>query len=166
MISFFATLDFYHRLLPIIRDLVADRHPAVRLQAGQRLAHLWDIDRDEFWRLTQNRLQTESNPSVLEPSVTTLIDRVVHAEPEKTEALVLSLLTRFEDAGDRGKGIRRHVAGGLAILWLRHERADARDALHGWMKDPTGNTHELLSVISILHGGLVWGLEGDEPSPP
>ena len=157
---------FFHRLLPIIRDLAADRHPAVRLQAGQRLAHLWDIDRDEFWRLTQNRLQTESNPSVLEPSVPTLIDRVVHAEPEKTEALVLSLLARFEDTGDRGKGIRWHVASGLAILWLRHERADARDALHGWMKDPTGNTHELLSVISILHGGLVWGLEGDEPSPP
>ena len=157
---------FFRRLLPIIHDLAADRHPAVRLQAGQRLAHLWDIDRDEFWRLTHNRLQTESNPSVLEPSVTTLIDRVVHAEPEKTEALVLSLLARFEDAGDRGKGMLDNLAIMLALLWTGHEQAGARDILQGWIKDPTGKTQELLSVISTLHGGLVWGLEGDEPSPP
>ena len=71
------------RLLPIIRDLVADQHPEVRMYAGQRLVHIWDIDRDEFWRLTRNRLQTESNLGVLEHSVPAFIDRILHTEPGK-----------------------------------------------------------------------------------
>ena len=115
---------FFRRLLPAIRDLAADRHPAVRLQAGQRLAHLWDIDRDEFWRLTQNRLQTESNSGVLEQIAPRLIDGILREDPEKAEALALSLLARFRDAGDHGKSIRSHMASKLAALWLLRETSE------------------------------------------
>ena len=155
---------FCDRLLPIIRDLAEDRHPAVRLQAGLLLVRLWDIDRDEFWKLAKNRLRTESNLGVLGESTHILIDRVLPADPGEAETLVLSLLARFEGAGDRGKDMRGHAASRLALLWLLHEKAKARDALHGWMRDPAGNVHELISVVSILHEGLVFRIEDDEPS--
>ena len=116
-----------------IDTLLADPHPAVRMQAGLHLICIWDLDRAGFWRRLTDRVNREPNLGVLEHIINRVLNYVMHSAPEIVESLTLELLTRFPDDNERQLRLRKVVANTLAVLWVRHERQLARSVIEEWV---------------------------------
>ena len=155
-------------LLPAVSDeidaLLADSHPAVRMQAALHLVRIWDIDRDGFWRRLNGRLNQEVNLQVLEHITNRVLRLPLHTYPQIVESVVLALLTRFSKDGERPTRLRNVVAPILAVLWIRHERNAARTVLLSWLTSPARYSQELTGILSTLREAFVVGLtaEGKE----
>ena len=101
-----------------INTLLADPHPAVRMETGLHLLHLWDIDRDGFWSRLNDRLGKEMNLGVLKFFIEGILGQIIHQEPEFVEQTLLNLLGRFADDKERQARLREIASGYLAILWI------------------------------------------------
>ena len=145
-----------------IDTLLADHHPAVRMQAGLHLVRIWDLDRAGFWRRLTDRLNREANLGVIEHIINHVLNRVVHSAPEVVESLTLELLKRFPDDNERQSRLRKGVAHTLAILWVRHERQLARSVIEEWVDDPARCHDELTIVLSTMREAFVVGLTGEK----
>ena len=145
-----------------IDTLLADPHPAVRMQAGLHLVRIWDLDRAGFWRRLTDRLNREANLGVIEYIINHLLNRVVHSAPEVVESLTLELLKRFPDDNERQSRLRKVVAHTLAVLWVRHERQLARSVIEAWVDDPARCHDELTIVLSTMREAFVVGLTGEK----
>ena len=145
-----------------IDTLLADPHPAVRMQAGLQLVRIWDLDRAGFWQRLTDRLNREANLSVLEHIINRVLNYVMHSAPEIVESLTLELLKRFPDDNERQARLRKVVANTLAVLWIRHERQLARSVIEEWVDDPARCHDELTIVLSTMRGAFVVGLTGEK----
>lgn len=154
--------DLYQRVSPLIEVLSIDRHPAVRLQAGLGFVRLWGTDRAAFWRLTEQRLSSEANTAVLDHLASSLLARVVHHAPDRTEALVLSLLCRLEADDTRAQKLREHMAAILAVLWVKFGLEGARRQIANWVEYPADRSSELRRVLAEMRAAFVQGIEGEE----
>ena len=153
--------DLYPGLTPMIDALLADPHPAVRLQAALRLVRIWDIDRPGFWQRLSARLSDETNQGVLDHLISGVLSRVLHADPDQMEPLALALLARFPQDPKRASRIRTALSGQVAVLWVSHQRAEARVVLTSWIADIATHHSELSHIVSTLRPAFVKGLKGE-----
>ena len=150
--------DLYPVLAPDIDRLLADSHPAVRLQAGSNLVRIWDVDRDGFWRRLGDRLDLEANLGVLQFLIGGVIGNVLHADPARTEQLIFRLLARFADDPRRLSPIEFELSDKITILWVTYERPMAHETVNGWIIDPTGKSEVHRKILSTLRDATVAGL--------
>ena len=153
-------------LLPRVADridmLLADPHPAVRLQAGSYLICIWDRDRDGFWQRLETRLAEETNFGVLKYLINRVLGRILHTKPARVESLILKLLERFPSDDERQAQLRKAVSDQLAVLWVTHERLAARSVIDAWIDDPVRYRADLTDVLSPLRGTFLAGLVGEK----
>ena len=152
--------DLLPRVSGEMAELLADVHPAVRMQAGLHLIRLWDLDRDGFWGRLKDRLKEEANTRVLEYIVNRVLGHVLRASPEVVESLILGLLKRPLGDGKRRTRLHSVVARLLAALWIRYERSDARAVVQAWATDPARYHEELGGILSTMRAAFVVGLTG------
>ena len=150
--------DLLPRLIIDIDMLLTDPHPAVRMWAGSHLIRLCDLDPDGFWQRVKDRLTREPNFGVLEHIAKGVLVRMLHSSPEIVESLVLELLERFPDDRERQTRLRRAVADILTVLWIMHERQDARSVVEEWITDSVHFCDELAIALSTMRGAFVAGL--------
>jgi hypothetical protein len=109
-----------------------------------------------MWQLAENIARDEDRIAVLS-FFADFLKRVIHADPARTEALLLEILPR---AG-KHTGTRDHLTesiGNLVVLlWVSHERAKASEIIQLWLADPTGHESELYHGMSSIRDGLVLG---------
>lgn len=151
-------------LLPRVSDhidtLLADPHPAVRMQAGLYLIRIWN--RSGFWQRLETRLAEEANLGVLEYLISHVFGRILHAEPARVESLILDLLKRFPDDNERHARLRKAVSDQLTILWVTYEQQAARAVIHMWIATPALYHDELAGVLQTMRGTFVAGLSGQK----
>lgn len=157
---------FYERLAPLVDHLLADPHPAVRLQACLRLIRIWDIDREGFWAHVRRRLEQEQNTGVLDHFASRVLGWVVHQDPDRVEVLILNLFKRFGGAEGRAESIREHLSDLVAVLWVTHQRAGAYAVLAGWISNVAANGAEIRQVLVTLREAVVFGLRGEDDGDP
>ena len=151
--------DLLPRVLDRIDTLLADPHPAVRMQAGWHLIRIWG--RREFWERLEARLAEETNLGVLEYLLNEILDRVLlHKDPARIESLILELLKRFPGDNERQGRLRKAVSGHLAILWVRYERQAARSVIDTWIAEPARYHDELTGILSTMRETFLAGLVG------
>lgn len=143
----------------IFDRLLADPHPAVRMQAATCLVRLWSVDQDAVWSLLSERLEAETNPAVVDFVVAGVLAALIHQAPERVERLTLSVFERFSDAPDSLVG---HLAQIIAILAVVHERDAAVGILRRWAASPTEFHKPLQRALMTLRETLVLGLRLDD----
>lgn len=154
--------DLYPGLYPLAEPLVADPHPAVRLNAAVRIARLWDVDRERFWRLLTDRLAYEPNLTVIEHLLGGLISRLIHTDQPRSLALLLALLQREAPGSDRERRLRKAIADKLSILWVTYQSLEAKAVLDGWLAAPWQHANEARTILTTLRSAVVAGI-GDNP---
>ncbi len=150
------------RLYPLIDASLADSHPAVRLNAAQRLTALWFVDRDEMWPRIIRVAETEPNPGVLRFFAGHVLARLL-SEPDSLEPIVLGLAARHFPIGGRRRTIEDHVYELITALWL----LAAREQSHGWLEaklaDDIVAARDFLFEATGVAGQLLGaGYEDDE----
>jgi len=150
--------DLYQRLEPIIDCLLEDHHPAVRLQATLRLVRIWDLDRQGFWRRLTQRLANENNKGVIDNACASVLSRIMHADPEQAETLLLALHVRFAERANQQCRMRDTFASLIAILWVTYGRTKADTIIKKWIAKPAVHYSELSAIISTLREAFVAGL--------
>lgn len=154
--------DLYQDLEPQIDAAIRDPHPAVRLQAVLRLVRIWDMNRDGFWERLTERLAVEPNQSVIDHVAASVLGRVLHADPARTEPLVMALLARFEGEPERLARMRSTLADLLAVLWVTHQSTPAYAVLSDWIAASPDHVSELTKILGTLRGAFVVGLTGEQ----
>ena len=149
--------DLYPEVTAAIDDLIADPHPAVRLQAGLHLVRLWKLDRSGFWSRLEDRLQNECNLSVLTSLINSVVGRLLHSDPVRTNRLAVSLTKRFSEDPERQAKLDEALASVLAVLWITHEKEAAREVISGWIDNRRSRADELIDVLQTMRGALVLG---------
>ena len=148
--------DAVARLLPLLKSLLRDPHPAVRMAVASHANALWQSDRTAMWDLCDTVVGEEKNGSVLSFFVNGVMGRLVHADPERVEGLVLQLLARSVGEAAR-KNLREEIGRIVAILWISHERPQAKSILEKWLSDIATNKEELDHAVSTLRGAVILG---------
>lgn len=150
------------RLYPLIDASLDDCHPAVRLNAAQRLTALWFVDRDEMWSRIVRVAEAEPNPGVLRFFAGHVLARLL-SEPDSLEPIVLDLAARnFPTAGQR-RTINEHIYELITALWLIH----AREQSHAWLEtkladDPVAARDFLFEATGVAGQLIGAGYEDDE----
>lgn len=149
------------RFIPRLEERLHDPHPAVRLTLANRLPMLWNNARSDMWRLAEIFAREEANLGILR-FFAAFLQCVVHADPEKTEALTFAILPRAKEDTDEAPVERLSEAIGslITLLWVSHERRRARETLDAWLADPPTHERELRHGISSIRDGLVLGYGG------
>lgn len=153
--------DLYPLLEQSIDRLLADPHPAVRLQTGLRLVRIWDLDREGFWRRLAGRLEQETNLSVIEHLTNGVLGRVLHADSVRMEPLALALLDRFPENSERQVRLREALAGEFAVLWIRYGCKASHGVTQRWIGDVIAHHLELTHVLATMRGAFVAGLTAE-----
>ena len=153
--------DLYPRLEEFIDRLLIDRHPAARSQSVSYLIRLWDIDQPGFWRRLEIRFREEANFAVLESGINTLRN-VIHADPERSERLIVELRERYADAEKRSD-LEESLADLVAILSVTHHRVTAEEILSNWLTAPDLHSRPLGTILFTLREAVVYGLYPDQP---
>ncbi|TDY85008.1 UNVERIFIED_ORG: hypothetical protein DFO49_5058 [Herbaspirillum seropedicae] len=153
--------DLYPQLEQEIDRLIADRHPAARSQTIGHLIRIWDIDQAAFWRRLEHRFNAETNFAVLESGIN-LLRHVVHADPGRSEQLILVLLARYVGT-DRKADVEEALADLIAILFVTHQRVVSGQILSGWLDAPSLHNKSLGTILFTLRDAIVFGLHPDQP---
>jgi hypothetical protein len=152
--------DLYPGLQARIDSLLADPHPAVRLEAGLRLVRIWDVDREGFWRRLGDRLAKESNQGVLDHLINNVIGQVLHAEPATVESLALDLLQRFAGKPGRQSRMRLALSDELTVIWVVYGNEATFGVLKEWIATAAVHHGELIRILGALRAAFVLGLDG------
>ena len=148
--------DLYPRLVEDIDHLLDDRHPAARSHSIGHLIRLWDIDRAGFWQRLTLRLERETNFAVLRSAVNVL-RMVIHAEPDRSEGLILFLLSRYNGAAKQ-PDLESSLADLITILFVTYQRASAEAILSKWLDDPSMHSGQLGTILFTIRDAVVLGL--------
>ena len=116
----------YPRFSDRIDSLLADPHPAVRINAGRHLIRLRDVDRDGFWRRAETIIVREENRAVLASFVVDVLGGVMGiGGANEVAALVLPLLDRMPSPDRRVSLARAKFSPSSALRPARLIRRDA-----------------------------------------
>ena len=153
--------DLYPVIYPLVKPLLTDPHPAVRLNATLRIGRIWDIDREHFWQLIAQVLESEQNLAVIEHVLSNLVSRLIHSEQPRTVTLLLALLHREPAGSDRARRVRKAIADKLSVLWVTYQSQEAKAVLDGWLAAPWEYPDEARTILRSLRGAVVAGIGGD-----
>lgn len=154
--------DLYPKLATQAEQLLADLHPAVRLSGAIRLIRIWDVDRERFWHLLEERLRNETNLTVIEHVLGDLVSRLIHSDQRRTLALLQMLSKREVPGSERESRLHEAVADKLTILWITYESAEAKRVIDHWLGEPWRHSASANKVMATLRDAIVAGL-GDKP---
>lgn len=154
--------EFYEQLRPLIDRLLADQHPAVRLQAIGHLTQLWDVDRKGMWVRLEQRTNLELNPTVVSQGICDVLARVMNADSARTEELTLQLYWRFGGDTKSDIKIRGAVSHILTHIWVGYDQPRAGAAIKRWIEAPETYRKEIRSALTELRQIYVYGLHGKE----
>jgi hypothetical protein len=150
------------RLKPQLEQLARDPHPAVRFTVASWLTMLWETARDQMWEIADIYATSEPNRRVLRFFADFLM-RVLHADPTRVEALVLTILPRVHGRAERaGEDLIEAIGSLMVILWVTHGRVRAHAMLEEWLLDPTEHEPEIGHAIHSIRDGLVVGYGTDD----
>ncbi|MCE0962834.1 ATP-binding protein [Pseudomonas putida] len=150
--------DLYPILVDRGEKLLRDRHPAVRLNAGIRLVRIWELDRDRFWSLLREQLESEPNLTVIEHLVGDVLSRLFHIDQQHSMELLLVLLRREDSGSEREKRIFKALAEKLTVLWVYHESADAKLVIDEWVSEAWKYAEAVSAIVFTLRDGIVAGI--------
>jgi hypothetical protein len=148
--------DLYPRVADNIDRLLDDCHPAARSQSAGHLIRLWDLDRAGFWRRLELRLQREGNFAVL-GSVIDVLRTVIHVEPDRSERLILELLTRYSGT-EKQTDLENSLADLVSILSVSYQMLSAEGVISRWLSDPTAHSEPLGTILFSLQDVVAPGL--------
>jgi hypothetical protein len=148
--------DLHPRLAEDIDRFLDDPHPATRSQSVGHLIRLWDLDRAVFWRRLELRLERETNFAVLR-SIVSVLRTVIHAEPDRSERLILALLARYIGMAKQAD-LEDSLADLVAILSVSYQKASAEAVLSRWLDDPSAHSRQLGTILFTLRDAVVLGL--------
>lgn len=153
-------------LRPTIEALLQDAHPAVRMSVAQRLNLLWDTAKPTLWEWTTQVVDREENRGVLRFFANSVLLRLVHADPERTEEVVSRLLDRVRDwdrSAEPTQSLLKEIAGLVTLLWVSHGRTWSRDLLQQWLADLHPHETEMHQALFVSRGALVLGYDTGLP---
>jgi len=154
--------DFYPKLATQAIQMLSDPHPAVRLNAAVRLVRIWEVDRECFWHLLEERLTNEPNLTVIEHLLGDLLSRLIHSDQERTLVLLLMLSQREVPGSDREKRLQEAIADKLTILWITYKSTEAKKVIDQWIGEPWRHSASANKILAILRDAMVTGV-GDIP---
>ncbi|MET4009715.1 hypothetical protein ACVKXK_004792 [Pseudomonas sp. PvP101] len=154
--------DLYPKLATQAEQLLADPHPAVRLSGAIRLIRIWDIDRERFWHLLEERLRNETNLTVIEHVLGDVVSRLIYSDQGRTLALLQMLSQREVPGSERESRLQEAVADKLTILWITYESAEAKRVIDHWLGEPWRHSASANKIMATLRDAIVAGL-GDKP---
>jgi hypothetical protein len=154
--------DLFPVLISHAEKLLSDCHPAVRLNASVRLGHVWDIDRNVFWRLLTDRLSHEPNLTVIEHVLGGLVSSLIHTDQQRSLGLLLAILHREASGSKRERRLSKAVSDKFTILWVTYQSPEAKTVLDAWIDAPWEHTEEVSKILMTLRDAVVAGC-GDNP---
>lgn len=151
----------------LLKRLLDDPVPTVRLQVAQALNTLWDVARPAMWDLAEHVAQNETNVGVLGFFVGGPLTAFSWHEPERAERLLSTVLSRsISPAGNSAsrRQLDESVAHVLLVQWLAKGRAGAQTSIRNLLSNLVGNDELLWHVISGLRETLfaAYGNESKE----
>ena len=151
-------------IVPRLETLLRDPHPAVRFLVAQHLTALWDTNRKSMWSLARQVAENESNRGVLRFFANACLGRLLHADPVQVEELVLILLARAGNPGEKPTAELLEEIGTLvAFLWVSYARPEADRLLKEWLEAIPSHEPELSHAIAAIRGALTLGYGNDNP---
>jgi hypothetical protein len=157
--------EIYPRLEPLIDRMLADPHPAVRMNTAVHLVRIWDIDRVGFWQRAAQVVQADANRSVLDTFISNILGQLVWRGAAREVAnLILPMLARFPASDPGNKTIRQHLVEWSLQLWLRFGFEDAATQVRAWFDNTADHAEEVRDGVQWLRSAFTAGLRpGDEP---
>jgi hypothetical protein len=150
------------RFLPALHDCAEGPRASARLAVMSRLNQLWNSAREEMWRIAEARAAAETNREVLR-ALLGFLNRLVHADPARVEAMALTLLQRGVLANVNPSREIEGAAGTLfAILWVSHGSEQSGAVLDRWLEAPADHRNEFCEIAFAIRGGLVLGYDKEE----
>ena len=114
-----------------------------------------------MWELAELFGKVEPNPRVLSFFADFLM-RVLHADPERVEALTFAILPRARGhTGRASEDLIEAIGSIVAILWVTHGRERAHAVLQEWVKNAPGHEPEIGHALHSIRDGLVVGYGTD-----
>ncbi|MCS0495309.1 hypothetical protein NVS89_09380 [Ancylobacter sp. MQZ15Z-1] len=150
------------RFLPALHDRAGVPRASARLAVMSRLNQLWNSAREDMWCIAEARAAAESNHEVLR-FLLGFLNRLVHADPVRVEAIALTLLQRGVLANtDPSREIEGAAGTLFAILWVSHGREQSHAVLDRWLEAPAGHRDEFCEIAFAIRGGLVLGYDKED----
>ncbi|MFG1364057.1 hypothetical protein [Xanthobacter versatilis] len=155
--------ESYPVLAPMIDRMLADPHPAVRMNAALRLVRIWDMDREGFWSRATHLIATEDNRGVLDLFVCKTLGVVQwHGGARKAADLVLPLIERCPASEVRNASIRRHLVQMTLQFWLRFDFEDAAEQVRAWFVSAVDHADDVRDAMQWLREAFTAGLRGTD----
>ncbi|WP_074955508.1 hypothetical protein [Pseudomonas syringae] len=154
--------DLYPKLVTQAEKLLSDPHPAVRLSGAVRLIRIWEVDRERFWHLLEERLTNETNLTVVEHLLGGPVSLLIHSDQQQILKLLQMLSLRELPGSDREKRLQKAIADKLTILWITYESTEAKRIIDQWLGEPWKHAASANKILLILRDAMVTGI-GDKP---
>lgn len=144
-----------HEIVDQIEEILKDHDPAVRLQAAQNLQVICKAAPDRMWTMGERIAATETDDQVLIAYLNRSLHRFSHFEPERCEAILVTVKSRLREFGAK-EGARDRLqeclGGWAAQLHAGQSRPLTREWLGEWAADPEQFQDSLNAYTSSLRG--------------
>jgi hypothetical protein len=140
-----------------IGEVLADRQPAVRLQAAQNLQVISAAAPDRMWEMGERIAAAETDPQVLTAYLARSLRRFSHAEPERCEHILAIAKGRLDDFAEDASGrgyVQECLGGWVAQLQAGQGRQLTSAWLDEWAADPERFHDALNAYTSSLRGAF------------
>ncbi len=155
--------EVYPGLEPLIDRVLADPHPAVRLNAALHLIRIWEMDRAGFWARAIRLVEVEENRSVLDSYVCNCLSNIQWYDAARPVAdLIMILIERCPASDRRNAAIRGHLVQMTLQFWRRFGFTDAEEHVRGWFSQTVDNVEEVRDAIQWMRAAYTAGLRGPE----
>lgn len=144
-----------HEIVDQIEEILKDHDPAVRLQAAQNLQVICKAAPDRMWTMGERIAAIETDDQVLIAYLNRSLHRFSHFEPERCEAILVTVKSRLREFGAK-EGARDRLQECLgswaAQLHAGQGRPLTREWLGEWAADPEQFQDSLNAYTSSLRG--------------
>ena len=148
--------------------MLADSHPAVRMNTATHLVRIWDLDQPGFWGRASKFIAEEENRAVLDTFLARTLGTLIwHGAAREAANLVLPLLDRFPIGDPRNGAARSHLIQMTLQFWLRFHFPDAKAKVDSWVATSVNHAEEVCESMRWFRDAYTAGLRGpDDKSSP
>lgn len=146
-----------HEIVDRIEAILNDNEPAVRLQAAQNLQVICKAAPERMWAMGERIAAAEMDDQVLTAYLGHSLRRFSHAELERCERILTTVMGRLGDFADREEArdrLQECLGGWAAQLYAGQGRPLARTWLEEWAADPERYQDALNAYTSCLRGAF------------